>query len=110
VTTPTKLVSGYLAGRAFDLDARRSTRVGLGMTTRGEFSLIIATVAIAGAGTGTLSTELAATINAFAVGYVLVMAVLGTTLMQYSRPFEEFVVDRFGEPAEGAEPSPGAGD
>ncbi|TKX74366.1 cation:proton antiporter [Halorubrum sp. GN11_10-6_MGM] len=88
VTTPSKLVTGYLAGRAFDLDVRRSTRVGLGMTTRGEFSLIIATVAVTGATGGAFDPALAGTINAFAVGYVLVMAVLGTTLMSYSAPFE----------------------
>lgn len=95
VTTPTKLVSGFLGGRAFGLDTRRSTRVALGMTTRGEFSLIIATIAIAGADAGTFPDELAATINAFAVGYVLTMAILGTTLMQYSGPFERFAVSRF---------------
>ena len=95
VTTPTKLVSGFLGGRAFGLDTRRSTRVALGMTTRGEFSLIIATIAISGAEAGTFPTELATTINAFAVGYVLIMAILGTTLMQYSSPFENFAVSRF---------------
>ena len=92
VTTPSKIVTGYFAGRAFDLDARRSTRVALGMTTRGEFSLIIATIAVSGAEAGAFDPALAATINAFAVGYVLVMAVLGTTLMQYSGPFESVVV------------------
>ena len=96
VTTPTKLVTGYLAGRAFDLGTRRSTRVGLGMTTRGEFSLIIATVAVTGAESGAFDPALAATINAFAVGYVLVMAVLGTTLMQYSEPFESIAVSWLG--------------
>ena len=92
VTTPSKVVTGYLAGRAFDLDARRSTRVGLGMTTRGEFSLIIATVAVTGASAGAFDPALAATINAFAVAYVLVMAVLGTALMGYSAPFESLAV------------------
>ena len=92
VTTPTKLVTGYLGGRAFELDVRRSTRVALGMTTRGEFSLIIATIAVTGAETGTFDPALAATINAFAVGYVLVMAILGTTLMGGSAPFESFAV------------------
>lgn len=92
VTTPTKLVTGFFAGRAFDLDTRRSTRVALGMTTRGEFSLIIATIAVSGAQAGTFDSALAQTINAFAVGYVLVMAILGTTLMQYSSPFESFAV------------------
>ncbi len=108
VTTPTKLVSGFLGGRAFGLDTRRSTRVGLGMTTRGEFSLIIATIAIAGAEAGTFDATLAATINAFAVGYVLVMAILGTTLMGYSEPFEKFAVSRLGAgDSERSAPEPG---
>lgn len=88
VTTPTKLATGFLVGRAFDLNTRRSTRVALGMTTRGEFSLIIATVAVTAGEAGAFDPAVAQTINAFAVGYVLVMAILGTTLMQYSDPFE----------------------
>ncbi|MEF8779953.1 MAG: cation:proton antiporter [Haloferacaceae archaeon] len=94
VTTPTKLVSGFLGGKVYGLDDRRCTRVALGMTTRGEFSLIIATVALAGANAGTFPPGLASEINAFAVGYVLAMAILGTTLMQYSGPVERFVVER----------------
>ena len=93
VTTPTKLASGFLGGRVYDLDERRSTRVGLGMVTRGEFSLIIATVAASGAGV-TIPEATASTIQAFAVGYVLVMSILGTTLMRYSGVFEERVVTR----------------
>ena len=107
VTTPTKLVSGFLGGRAFGLDTRRSTRVGLGMTTRGEFSLIIATIAVSGAEAGTFDPALAATINAFAVGYVLIMAILGTTLMGYSRPFEELVVSRIDTEMGGSVPESG---
>jgi len=91
LTVPTKLVSGYLGGRIYDLDVRQSTRVGLGMTTRGEFSLIIATLALSGAGT-TLTDTVAQTVYAFAVGYVLVMSIVGTTLMQYSTPIEAAVV------------------
>ncbi|WP_049925798.1 cation:proton antiporter [Halopiger goleimassiliensis] len=92
-TTPTKLLSGYLGGRIYDLSERRSVRVGLGMTTRGEFSLIIATLALSGAGSA-LAEGVAADIYAFAVGYVLAMSVLGTTLMQYSDRIEEIVVPR----------------
>jgi len=80
VTTPTKLVSGYLGGRIYDLDERRSLRVGTGMVTRGEFSLIIAAT-VAAAGTGPVMTE---TIPDLTVGYVLVMSILGTVLMQYA--------------------------
>jgi len=87
VTVPTKLVSGFYGGRVYELDDRRSLRVGLAMVTRGEFSLIIGAVALAGAG-GTLPVETARTIYAAAVGYVLVMSALGTTLMGASGRFE----------------------
>lgn len=93
LTVPTKLVSGYLGGRIYDLKIRQSIRVGLGMTTRGEFSLIIATLALSGAGT-TLTETVAQTIYAFAVGYVLIMSIVGTMLMQYSTPIEAAVVPR----------------
>ena len=87
VTTPTKLLSGFYGGRAYGLSDRRSLRVGLAMVTRGEFSLIIATLALTGAGT-TLSVATADTIYAATVGYVLVMSLLGTTLMQFSGVLE----------------------
>lgn len=77
LTTPTKFLSGYFGGQLYGLDSRRSVRVACSMVTRGEFSLIIAALATT-QGTGTILTE---TIPAFAVGYVLVMSVLGTTLM-----------------------------
>lgn len=93
LTVPTKLVSGFLGGRIYELNIRQSTRVGLGMTTRGEFSLIIATLALSGAG-ATLTETVAQTIYAFAVGYVLVMSIVGTMLMQYSNPIEAAVVPR----------------
>ena len=91
VTTPPKLVSGYLGGRVYGLNDRRSLRVGLGMATRGEFSLIIASLALTGAGSG-LPTGTAETIYAVAVGYVLVMSVLGTSLMQHSSRIEPALV------------------
>lgn len=80
-TGPAKLASGYLGGRLYGLDERRSARVGAGMVTRGEFSLVVATVAAAGAG-----DVLNRALPAVAVGYVLAMSVLGTLLMQRSGP------------------------
>lgn len=79
LTTASKLVSGVFAGRVYDLDGRRSLRVGLGMVPRGEFSLVIASLA-ASTGSGTLGTV----VPAFTVGYVLLMSVLGTVLMQHA--------------------------
>jgi CPA2 family monovalent cation:H+ antiporter-2 len=91
VTVPTKLLSGFYGGRVYGLDDRRSLRVGLAMVTRGEFSLIVAAVALAGAGV-TLPPETARTIYATAVGYVLVMSTLGTTLMQASGRIERLLL------------------
>jgi CPA2 family monovalent cation:H+ antiporter-2 len=84
------LVSGFVGGRAYGLSDRRSLRVGLALVTRGEFSLIVATLALSGAGT-TLPVETAETIYAGAVGYVLVMSLLGTLLMSFATPIERAV-------------------
>ncbi|MFW6384230.1 MAG: cation:proton antiporter [Halodesulfurarchaeum sp.] len=96
LTLPSKLLTGYLAGRVYDLTPQRSSRVALGMTVRGEFTLIIASLAISGTG-GPLAGATGETIYAFAVGYVLVMSVLGTTLMARSGPIEGFVDRYLGE-------------
>ncbi|WP_232700828.1 cation:proton antiporter [Halobacterium wangiae] len=77
VTTLGKLVSGNLSGRMYQLDRLRSARVGFGMVPRGEFSLVIAALATS-VGTGALQSV----IPAFAVGYVLLMSILGTVLIQ----------------------------
>lgn len=87
VTTPTKVLTGYLGGRVYDLSTRRSIRVGVGMVPRGEFSLVIA--ALAAGGSTRVMQEV---IPAFAVGYVLVMSALGTVLMERSDLVERFVV------------------
>lgn len=79
LTTVGKLISGTLSGRVYQLDPTRSLRVGIGMVPRGEFSLIIAALA-ASSGSGNLQTV----IPAFAVGYVLVMSILGTVLIQHA--------------------------
>lgn len=89
-SAPSKFISGFYSGRIYGLSDRQSVRVACGMVTRGEFSLIIATIALGGAGI-TLTEGTAETINAFAVGYVLVMSIFGSTLMQYSGFFERRV-------------------
>ncbi|MGM0399428.1 MAG: cation:proton antiporter [Halobacteriota archaeon] len=77
LTTAGKLVSGTVSGSVYDLSRIRSVRVGLGLVPRGEFSLVLAALATS-VGTGALGTV----IPAFAVGYVLVMSILGTVLIQ----------------------------
>jgi CPA2 family monovalent cation:H+ antiporter-2 len=79
-----KFASGVVGGRRYGLDDRRAFRVGVGLVPRGEFSLVLAALAArAGAQMGG-ETALAETIPAFAVGYVLVMSVVGTTAMRYA--------------------------
>lgn len=95
VTTGTKFISGYYSGQLYGLNSRRSIRVGCGMVTRGEFSLIIAS--IAAAGSGIIMTEI---IPAFAVAYVLVMSILGTTLMEHINRIERWLgYERSAEPS-----------
>ncbi len=78
-TTVTKVVSGYLSGYVYELNQRRSLRVGLGLVPRGEFSLIIAALAATSA-----IPEVQNVIPAFTVGYVLVMSIIGSVSIQYS--------------------------
>ncbi|MFB6096731.1 MAG: cation:proton antiporter [Haloferacaceae archaeon] len=92
VTAPAKVLSGYLSGSFYDLTARRSLRVGLAMVTRGEFSLIIGALALAGAGS-TIAPATADRFYAFTVGYVLLMSVLGTALMQTAGVFERYLAE-----------------
>ena len=77
VTSLGKFLSGTLSGRFYDLDRLRSFRVGFGLVPRGEFSLVLATLATS-VGTGALRSV----IPAFAVGYVLIMSIVGTMLIQ----------------------------
>lgn len=93
VTTVGKLVSGSLSGQVYGLDRIRSARVGFGMVPRGGFSLVIATLA-ASVGTGALESV----IPAFTVGYVLLMSILGTVLIQNSDSLLDRVPLRLREP------------
>ncbi|WP_248904306.1 cation:proton antiporter [Halocatena marina] len=77
ITTVGKILSGSLSGQIYQLDRLRSVRVGFGLVPRGEFSLVIAALATS-VGTGALQSV----IPAFAVGYVLIMSIVGTLLIQ----------------------------
>ncbi|MFC4552939.1 MULTISPECIES: cation:proton antiporter [Halorussus] len=79
LTLVVQLASGFVGGRIYGLDRRRSLRVGVGLVPRGEFSLVIAALATS-VGTGAL----AEVVPAFAVGYVLAMSILGSLLMGYA--------------------------
>ncbi|WP_123533660.1 cation:proton antiporter [Halosimplex salinum] len=86
VTTVTKVVSGTVSGRAYDLSPLRSLRTGIGLVPRGEFSLVIAALALGASG------QVATVIPPFAVGYVLVMSIVGTVLIQHSDRLTDVLV------------------
>ncbi|KGP75015.1 potassium transporter [Desulfosporosinus sp. Tol-M] len=71
------IVSGVWAGRKASLSYRASLNVGLTIISRGEFSIILATLAKAGG----LMTSL----QPFAALYVLILAILGPLLTKESR-------------------------
>jgi CPA2 family monovalent cation:H+ antiporter-2 len=107
VTILGSVISGVLSGWAYGLNDRQSLRVGFGIVARGEFSLVIAALAV-DVGGGALETL----IPQFAVGYVLVMSVAGTLLMQHADRVIDAVWPEAGEAGEfpptfqAAEPEP----
>ncbi len=81
-TTLYKFFTSYYGAKFYDLDRQSSTRVGIAMITRGEFSLVIA--ALAAQAVGPYATNVITDkIPAFAVSYVLVMSIIGTVLLQH---------------------------
>ncbi|MFD1646444.1 cation:proton antiporter [Haloarchaeobius litoreus] len=97
LTTVSKLVSGYWSGLRYGLSERRARRAGIALVARGEFSLVLAALALE-VGTGALADV----IPAFAVGYVLAMSVLGTVLMKSVPRLEGYLEDRSAEATETA--------
>ena len=76
-----KFFTMYYGAKFFHMGQASSTRAGIGMITRGEFSLIIAAIAAEAVGVYDVPV-ITETIPAFAVSYVLVMSMIGTILMQ----------------------------
>lgn len=77
ITLIGNFVSGMLAGRMAGYSHRASTYVGLTITPRGEFSIILANLALAGG--------LLPILQPFAALYVLILAILGPLLTKESK-------------------------
>jgi len=79
VTTVTKVVTGYWAARRQQVAAMGSLRAGAALVARGEFSIVIAGLAVtAGAVQGDLA--------ALATAYVLLMAIIGPVAARFAEP------------------------
>lgn len=77
-----KLVGGYAAGRATTFTRRQSLNVGATLVARGEFTVILAQLAAAGAA---LDEEFRERVIPFAGIFVLVTAIVGVVSMRESR-------------------------
>lgn len=70
-------IAGMVAGRRAGLSHKASSNIGLTIVSRGEFSIIIANLGIAGG--------LSATLKPFAALYVLILAILGPLVTKESK-------------------------
>jgi CPA2 family monovalent cation:H+ antiporter-2 len=87
VTTLTKVATGWWAARKQGIGKMGRARAGAALVARGEFSIVIAGLAVsAGAVTGELA--------ALATAYVLLMAVLGPTAARLIEPVARAVQRR----------------
>lgn len=82
VAVAAKLASGYAAGRATGFSRRASVNVGASIVARGEFTIILANLAAAGAA---LDEDFRELVAPFAGLFVLATAIAGVVLMRESR-------------------------
>ncbi|MHA7239258.1 cation:proton antiporter [Arthrobacter sp. TMS1-12-1] len=82
VTTVTKIATGWWAARRQGMGRLGRARAGTALVARGEFSIVIAGLAVT---SGAVLPELAA----LATTYVLIMAVLGPVLARLAEPAME---------------------
>ncbi|WP_066637697.1 cation:proton antiporter [Desulfolucanica intricata] len=91
VTLMGNFVAGIIAGRKAGYSYRGATNIGLTITSRGEFSIILANLALAGG--------LLPVLQPFAALYVLLLAILGPLLTKESKWIYRKLAKIFGWPA-----------
>jgi CPA2 family monovalent cation:H+ antiporter-2 len=87
VTTVTKLVTGWWAAKRQGVAAMGRARAGAALVARGEFSIVIAGLAVSA---GAVDDQLAA----LATAYVLIMAIFGPLAARFVEPVARFAVAR----------------
>lgn len=86
MTVVTNLTAGIVAGRLYGFNQRAAANTGLTVLGRGEFSLILASLALA--------AGLDERIGPFVALYVLILALLSPLLAAWSRYPSRFIPDR----------------
>ncbi|ALV41959.1 potassium transporter [Pseudarthrobacter sulfonivorans] len=89
VTTASKMATGIWAAKREGIARPGRLRAGAALVARGEFSIVIAGLAVA---SGAVTQELAA----MATAYVLIMAVVGPLAARYVEPLVEIVLSAEG--------------
>ncbi|MBT2532600.1 cation:proton antiporter [Arthrobacter sp. ISL-48] len=84
ITAVTKMITGIWAGKRAGIARRGRFRAGAALIARGEFSIVIAGLAVT---SGVVPDELAA----LATAYVLLMAILGPLAARYVEPLLQSV-------------------
>jgi CPA2 family monovalent cation:H+ antiporter-2 len=84
VTAATKLVTGFWAAKRAGIGIPGRFRAGAALIARGEFSIVIAGLAVA---SGVVPQDLAA----LATAYVLIMAIVGPLAARFVEPFVRLV-------------------
>ncbi|MEI7033878.1 cation:proton antiporter [Streptomyces pratensis] len=103
VTSLTKVFTGWYAARRADIGSRGRWRAGGTLVARGEFSIVIAGLAVASEpGIGPLATA-----------YVLILVIAGPLTARWTQPLASKIASRSGRggaaktPAPGPAPTPG---
>jgi CPA2 family monovalent cation:H+ antiporter-2 len=89
VTTATKMLTGWFAARSHGIGRLGRLRAGAALVARGEFSIVIAGLAVVA---GTVPGEL----GALATAYVLVMAIIGPIAARVVEPLAARLTRRAG--------------
>lgn len=100
VTAATKMLTGIWAAKRAGIARPGRFRAGAALIARGEFSIVIAGLAVA---SGVVPADLAA----LATAYVLIMAVLGPLAARYVEPVVKAFAARPQRPNEGVVPARG---
>jgi CPA2 family monovalent cation:H+ antiporter-2 len=87
VTTLTKLLTGWWAAKRQGIARMGRARAGAALVARGEFSIVIAGLAVSA---GAVDSQLAA----LATAYVLIMAVLGPLAARFVEPVARLAITR----------------
>ncbi|WP_324789556.1 cation:proton antiporter [Streptomyces sp. H51] len=98
VTALTKIATGYLAARRAGVSARGRWRAGGALVARGEFSIVIAGLAV------TAGVE--PSLGPLATAYVLILVVVGPLTARWTEPVALRLTSRLSGPAPAAEPRP----